>query len=134
MFSKIRTITILAVATLTVFHTAHFKLLLGSHLSELRQKNRGPVTDCDADLAETGDFLPEWQRRGIAGRLLDYLRQAVTTPRLLVGTWAGAVWAIAFWEKNGFGLVPDKDELLQRYWDIPPRQIEASVVLGIKLR
>ena len=55
-----------AVATLTVFHTAHCKLLFGSHLSGLRQKYRGPATDCHADLAEAGDFLPWWQRRVIA--------------------------------------------------------------------
>ena len=87
----------------------------------------------DVTLIRHTYVLPGWQRRGIGGRLLDYLRQTVTTPRLLVGTWAGAGWAIAFWEKNGFGLVPDKDELLRRYWDIPPRQIETSVVLGMEV-
>ena len=28
----------------------------------------------------------------------------------------------------------DKDELLKRYWDIPDRQIETSVVLGKRLK
>jgi hypothetical protein len=28
--------------------------------------------------------------------------------------------------------MPDKDELLKQYWDIPQRQIETSVVLGLK--
>ncbi len=74
--------------------------------------------------------LPAYQRRGIASRLLVYLMEGVTTPRLLVGTWAGADWAIAFYEKRGFKLTSDKDKLLETYWDIPRRQIETSVVLG----
>ncbi len=77
--------------------------------------------------------LPQWQRQGIAGRLLAHLLGQVTTPRLLVGTWAGAGWAIAFYEKHGFRLVPDKDELLAKYWDISERQIETSVVLGLEM-
>ena len=78
-------------------------------------------------------ILPRWQRQGIGGKLLDYLRSLVTTSRLLVGTWADARWAIDFYEKHGFSLLPDKDELLKAYWDIPRRQIETSVVLGVEL-
>jgi hypothetical protein len=29
--------------------------------------------------------------------------------------------------------MPDKDELLKTYWDIPQRQIETSVVLGVEV-
>jgi hypothetical protein len=51
---------------------------------------------------------------------------------MLVGTWAAAGWAIRFYERNGFTLVSEreKDELLRRYWTIPDRQIETSVVLA----
>jgi hypothetical protein len=51
---------------------------------------------------------------------------------MLVGTWAAAEWAIRFYRRNGFELVsPDrKTALLQRYWNIPTRQIEVSVVLA----
>jgi len=49
-----------------------------------------------------------------------------------VGMWADAHWAIAFYRKHGFELLPDKDKLLADYWDIPPRQIETSVVMGIE--
>jgi hypothetical protein len=51
---------------------------------------------------------------------------------MLVGTWAAAEWAIRFYERHGFELVDRerKTELLQRYWDIPQRQIETSVVLA----
>ncbi len=56
------------------------------------------------------------------------------TPEILVGTWEDATWAIRFYEKHGFSLVSreEKDELLRRYWDIPERQIETSVVLKFK--
>jgi GNAT superfamily N-acetyltransferase len=74
--------------------------------------------------------LPSHQRRGIAGRLLSHLIGMATTPRLLVGTWRDASWAIAFYEKHGFRLLPDGDRLLRTYWRIPDRQRETSVVLG----
>ena len=76
---------------------------------------------------------PRWQRQGIGSKLLSYIRDLVTTSRLLVGTWADARWAIDFYEKHGFRLLPNKDELLKTYWDISQRQIEASVVLGVEL-
>ncbi len=74
--------------------------------------------------------LPSYQRRGIARRLLAHLVGLTTTPRLLVGTWADASWAIAFYEKHGFRLLADGDRLLRTYWRIPDRQRETSVVLG----
>ena len=73
------------------------------------------------------------QKQGIGSQLLSYLRTLCETQRLLVGTWADARWAIAFYEKHGFHLLPDKDELLMTYWQIPDRQIEVSVVLGLDL-
>jgi GNAT superfamily N-acetyltransferase len=87
----------------------------------------------DVTLIRHAYVLPQWQRQGIASKLLSYLMGMVTTPRLLVGTWAAADWAISFYEKHGFKLLPDSDELLATYWDIPRRQIETSVVLGIEV-
>ena len=87
----------------------------------------------DVTLIRHTYVLPQWQRQGIAGKLLAYLKATVTTHRLLVGTWATADWAISFYEKHGFSMMPDKDELLATYWDIPHRQIETSVVLGMEL-
>jgi hypothetical protein len=51
---------------------------------------------------------------------------------VLVGTWAAAGWAIAFYRRHGFGQVSprEKDALLRAFWDIPERQIETSVVLA----
>ena len=68
------------------------------------------------------------------GNIFNHFEGMVTTPRLLVGTWADAYWAIDFYKKHGFSLMLDKDELLRTYWDIPQRQIETSVVLGIDMK
>jgi GNAT superfamily N-acetyltransferase len=77
--------------------------------------------------------LRDQQRRGIGSSLLGYAK-GLTKKRLLVGTWSDAAWAIRFYEKNGFHVLPNKDEFLRRYWSIPTRQIEASVVLGVESR
>jgi N-acetylglutamate synthase-like GNAT family acetyltransferase len=68
---------------------------------------------------------------GIGGRLLSHLKKLIGRPAL-VGTWADAVWAIRFYEKHGFTLVTreEKERLLRKYWSIPERQTETSVVLG----
>jgi N-acetylglutamate synthase-like GNAT family acetyltransferase len=73
------------------------------------------------------------RRRGIGGRLLNELRSQATRP-LLVGTWATADWAIEFYRQHGFELIP-RDQVprvLRRYWSVPDRQIETSVVLAEK--
>ena len=87
----------------------------------------------DVTLIRHAYVLPRWQRQGIGSKLLGYLEGLVTTSRLLVGTWADARWAIDFYQKHGFSLLPNKDELLKTYWDIPQRQIETSVVLGMEV-
>jgi GNAT superfamily N-acetyltransferase len=71
------------------------------------------------------------RQTGIGGRLLEHLRARTTTP-ILIGTWAAAAWAIAFYRKHGFELVPPQQtkKLLRTYWSIPPRQLETSVVLA----
>ncbi|MGO9138200.1 MAG: GNAT family N-acetyltransferase [Syntrophales bacterium] len=71
------------------------------------------------------------RRQGIGGRLLSELRKKASRP-ILIGTWAAAVWAVRFYEAHGFCLVSpeEKDRLLKRYWSIPERQIETSVVLA----
>ncbi len=87
----------------------------------------------DTTLIRHAYVLPDYQGKGTGSRLLKYLMGTVTTPELLVGTWADSYWAIGFYQKHGFTLRPDKDELLQAYWDIPARQIETSVVLSLKM-
>jgi GNAT superfamily N-acetyltransferase len=70
------------------------------------------------------------RRRGFGGMLLRHLL-TLTKRRVLIGTWADASWAIQFYKKHGFRLAParEKDQLLRKYWKVPARQIETSVVL-----
>jgi GNAT superfamily N-acetyltransferase len=74
---------------------------------------------------------PSAQRLGIGTKLLRHVESLVDKP-ILIGTWATASWAIDFYRRNGFDVVTDgeKDRLLRRYWSIPARQIETSVVLA----
>jgi GNAT superfamily N-acetyltransferase len=71
------------------------------------------------------------QRRGLGTKLLLHVSELANKP-ILIGTWAAASWAIRFYERNGFTVVSaaHKDALLRRYWSIPERQIESSVVLA----
>jgi len=71
------------------------------------------------------------RQRGIGGQLLSALRAQTAAP-ILIGTWAAAWWAIRFYQKHGFRQVTpaEKDYLLRRYWSIPERQVETSVVLA----
>ena len=73
------------------------------------------------------------RNKGIGSKLLEHLANIATTP-VLIGTWADAKWAIAFYQNHGFRLLPEeeKNSLLRRYWSIPARQIETSVVLASK--
>jgi N-acetylglutamate synthase-like GNAT family acetyltransferase len=70
------------------------------------------------------------RNQGIGSKLLFCLLEQTDRP-VLIGTWADAVWAIRFYESHGFRLVsPElKARLLKKYWSIPDRQIETSVVL-----
>ena len=87
----------------------------------------------DVTLIRHAYVLPDYQRKGIGTSLLDHLKLMTKTKELLVGTWAGATWAIVFYQKHGFRLMSNKDELLTIYWSIPQRQIDTSVVLGITM-
>ena len=75
--------------------------------------------------------LTEHQGKGTGSTLLKYLLNRNQDTRLLVGTWRDAEWAIKFYEKFGFVLHEKKESnsLLEKYWNIPQKQIEHSVVL-----
>jgi N-acetylglutamate synthase-like GNAT family acetyltransferase len=74
---------------------------------------------------------PVSQRSGLGTMLLRHVEGLATKP-VLIGTWAAASWAIDFYRRNGFTVVSNsqKDTLLRRYWSIPARQVETSVVLA----
>jgi len=73
------------------------------------------------------------RNRGIGSKLLSFLRRKINRP-ILIGAWKAATWAVKFYEKHGFKLVTEKEKdiLLRKYWSIPLRQIETSVVLKEK--
>ena len=75
--------------------------------------------------------LSSYQGKGAGSALLEYLLKKNLNSRLSVGTWKDATWAIRFYEKFGFILhtKEEKTLLLKKYWKIPSKQIENSVVL-----
>jgi N-acetylglutamate synthase-like GNAT family acetyltransferase len=85
----------------------------------------------DVDLIRHAYVRPGAQRRGTGATLISHIR-SLSSRQMLVGTWAAATWAIAFYQRHGFALVSpeEKTALLNSYWTIPERQIETSVVLA----
>jgi GNAT superfamily N-acetyltransferase len=85
----------------------------------------------DVSLIRHAYVLTSRQKQGIGSKLLEYAKSINAGGKLLVGTWADAVWAVDFYKKHGFRLCPDKDDLLRTYWNVPERQIATSVVLEL---
>lgn len=85
----------------------------------------------DVALVRHAYVAPATQKSGVGTTLLRHV-QSLTDKPILIGTWAAASWAIEFYRRNGFTLVStaQKDHLLQKYWSIPVRQVETSVVLA----
>jgi GNAT superfamily N-acetyltransferase len=85
----------------------------------------------DVELIRHAYVLPARQGLGVGGALLEHLMRG-NERQVLVGTWAAAEWAIRFYRRHGFALVAPEQtaDLLRRYWTIPERQIETSVVLA----
>ena len=84
----------------------------------------------DVDLIRHAYVRTQQRQKGIGTLLLQELLRESEKP-VLIGTWKAADWAISFYEKHGFHLVDEqeKNRLLRKYWAIPPRQVETSVVL-----
>jgi len=85
----------------------------------------------DVSLMRHAYVLTNRQNQGVGGKLLLELRKKTSRP-ILIGTWAAAFWAIRFYEKYSFRLLSNKEKLrlLHKYWSIPKRQAETSVVLA----
>ena len=85
----------------------------------------------DVTLMRHAYVRTHWRNKGIGSRLLLFLQQQTAKP-ILIGTWADAVWAVGFYQKHGYRLVTqtEKDRLLNKYWSIPARQVQTSVVLA----
>ena len=98
----------------------------GSLLGMMGIQDKGEVA-----LVRHAYVSPTAQRKGVGTRLLRHVEALAGKP-VLIGTWADASWAIDFYRRNGFTIVPNghKDALLRKYWSIPARQVETSVVLA----
>ena len=98
----------------------------GQLLGVMGIQDKGDVT-----LIRHAYVLSRAQKRGIGEKLLQHLQDMTEKP-ILIGTWAAASWAVSFYQKNGYTLVSkeEKNRLLRRYWRIPERQVETSVVLA----
>jgi GNAT superfamily N-acetyltransferase len=88
----------------------------------------------DVTLIRHAYTLTSHQRKGVGEKLLNHLLNLAPTERILVGTWETAPWAIKFYQKHGFELLSRQETnmLLKKYWNIPERQVETSVVLEYK--
>ena len=75
--------------------------------------------------------LSNYQGIGIGKALIQHLFKMNRNSSLLVGTWQDATWAVTFYMKNDFVRHTKKqtNRLLQRYWQVPLKQMENSVVL-----
>jgi N-acetylglutamate synthase-like GNAT family acetyltransferase len=98
----------------------------GRLLGVMGIQDRGEVTLIRHAYVVTGA-----QKKGIGKMLLQHLQRMTEKP-ILIGTWANASWAVSFYRKNGYTRVSDeeKNRLLRKYWSIPERQVETSVVLA----
>ncbi|HSQ49158.1 MAG TPA: GNAT family N-acetyltransferase [Candidatus Deferrimicrobiaceae bacterium] len=87
----------------------------------------------DVTLIRHAYTLTSHQRRGIGAKLLCYLLPLAETGLILVGTWELASWAIRFYQNHGFQPTTRQqtNRLLRKYWNIPKRQVETSVVLTL---
>ena len=85
----------------------------------------------DVTLIRHAYILTQYQGLGIGKLLLQHLFKIKISSRFLVGTWRDATWAVQFYEKFGFALHTKKQtvKLLIKYWSLPSKQIENSVVL-----
>jgi N-acetylglutamate synthase-like GNAT family acetyltransferase len=84
----------------------------------------------DVALVRHAYVAPGRQRAGIGTALLRHLEATIHRP-VLIGTWTDASWAIDFYQRNGFTLLDPAEtrQVLRKYWSIPERQVETSVVL-----
>jgi len=89
----------------------------------------------DVALVRHAYTRPADQGKGIGSALLHHLVSEIDR-LVLVGTWKAATWAIRFYLGRNFTLVSEQEkaDLLRRYWTVPERQIEESVVLRLNAR
>src|SRR5712664_916518 len=98
----------------------------GELLGVMGMQDKGEV-----DLIRHAYVKTAKRKQGIGSELLRHIEKSARKP-ILLGTWRDATWAVAFYEKNGYRRLSrqDTERLLRKFWSIPERQIETSVVLA----
>ena len=99
---------------------------MGSLIGVMGKQSKGDVILLRHAYVQTA-----WRNQGVGSGLLRHLLASADHP-ILIGTWSAAYWAVRFYEKHSFTVLKGarKDVLLKKYWSIPARQTEASVVLA----
>lgn len=84
----------------------------------------------DATLIRHAYVSKAFQGKSIGSAMLKMIVNGAHD-RILVGTWAAAVWAIRFYSNHHFVLVDEieKNKLLKKYWNISEQQVKNSLVL-----
>lgn len=87
----------------------------------------------EVELIRHAYVITKYRKKGIGTILIQNLIKDSKIP-VLIGTWKAAHWAISFYKKHGFLIVSEEEKniLLRKYWNIPNRQVETSVVLADK--
>ncbi len=87
----------------------------------------------DVALIRHAYVRPEAQRRGIGSLLLNHIEAIITNSstakKIIIGTYSGASWAIAFYEKHGYHKSPNPQQMLAKYYDISEVQRVNSLTL-----
>jgi N-acetylglutamate synthase-like GNAT family acetyltransferase len=85
----------------------------------------------EVDLIRHAYVRTNVRNKGIGSKLIKFLYLQSEKP-ILIGTWEAAYWAVKFYEKHGFIKVTkqEKNYLLKKFWSIPERQVNTSVVLA----
>jgi|SRR5882724_2052079 len=85
----------------------------------------------DVELIRHAYVISRQRKKGIGTILIHELLKDSKKP-ILIGTWKVAHWAISFYERHGFFVISEEEKniLLRKYWNIPDRQVETSVVLA----
>jgi GNAT superfamily N-acetyltransferase len=85
----------------------------------------------DVDLMRHAYVRTQNRNQGIGTALLHHLERLTEKP-ILIGTWLDAAWAIRFYQKNGYRPLSrrETEALLRKFWTIPERQVETSIVLA----
>lgn len=87
----------------------------------------------DVALIRHAYVRPESQRRGIGDLLLRNIENIIVESRrvkkIIIGTYTGVSWAIAFYEKHEYRKSSNPQEILAKYYDIPVIQRLNSLTL-----